>query len=118
MSIKISLFHPLRTMSVRAKLSLSAAITIGLALLVALTVSLQYETVGRAARTERFAHDVVKNVSDLNSLGYTYLLLKNKRPQVQWQIKHRALGRPLSEYMVRDPDEELIWRGCAPISGR
>ncbi|HEY3275550.1 MAG TPA: hypothetical protein VGJ94_02935, partial [Syntrophorhabdaceae bacterium] len=109
MSIRrISFFHPLTAMSVRAKLRLSAAITVGLALLVALTVSLQYKNIGQASRTERFAHEMVKNVSDLNSLGYTYLLLQNKRPQAQWQIKHGTLGRLLSEYTVRDPNEELI----------
>jgi signal transduction histidine kinase len=95
-------------MSIRTKLSLSAAITTGLALVVALTVSLQFKNVGQAARTERFAFGVIKDVSDLNSLTYAYLLLKDERPRVQWQIKHTSLGKTLSEYVARRPEELVL----------
>ena len=67
-----------RKTSIRTKLRLSAAVTIGLALAVAFTVSLQYRNVSQAARTERFAHSVIKDVSDLNSLSYEYLLLEGQ----------------------------------------
>ena len=93
---------------IRTKLIVSAVITIGLALAVALTVSLQYKSVGQAARTERFAHQVIKDIDDLDSLSYAYLLLKGKRPQLQWQFKHTSLGKLLSENVATTPDEEAL----------
>jgi PAS domain S-box-containing protein len=93
---------------IRTKLIVSAAITIGLALAVAVTVSLQYRNITQAARTERFAHEVIKSVSDLNSLGYTYLLLKDERPRAQWRLKHGSLGKLLSEQVLTTPDEQAL----------
>ncbi len=90
------------------KLIVSAVITIGLALAVALTVSLQYESVGQASRTERFTRSITRDVSDLNSLGYTYLLLKNRRAGTQWQLKYRSLGRLLSEHAAGTGEEQAL----------
>ncbi|MBI4767588.1 MAG: HAMP domain-containing protein, partial [Deltaproteobacteria bacterium] len=93
---------------IKTWLIVSAVITITLALLVALTVSLQYRNVGRAARTERFVHQVIKDVSDLNSLSYAYSLLKDKRPRVQWQLKYTSLGKLLSGNLATTPDEQAL----------
>jgi PAS domain S-box-containing protein len=95
-------------MSIRTKLRLSAAVTVGLALAVTFTVSLQYRNVSQAARTERFAQGVIKDVSDLNSLNYEYLLLKDKRPGAQWQLKHASLGRVLSEHVTASVEEQRL----------
>ena len=95
-------------MSIRTKLRLSAVVTVGLALAVTFTVSLQYRNVSQAARTERFAQGVIKDVSDLNSLSYEYLLLKDKRPGAQWQLKHASLGRVLSEHVTASVEEERL----------
>lgn len=95
-------------MSIRTKLIVSAAITIGLAVLVALTVFLQYKNVGQAARTARFAREAITHVSDLNSLGYTYLLLKGERPEMQWRLKHGLLGKLLSEHAAHTSQEEAL----------
>ena len=94
--------------SIRTKLIVSAAITIGLAVLVALTVFLQYGSAGQAIRTARFAREAIKDVSDLNSLGYTYLLLKGERPRVQWELKHGALEKVLSGHVVETPQEKAL----------
>ena len=94
--------------SIRTKLVVSAAITIGLAVLVALTVFLQYKSVGQAARTARFTREVIKEVSELNSLGYAYLLLKDERPKIQWQLRHGAMGKLLSEHVVKTPQEKAL----------
>ena len=100
--------HFFRKMSIRTKLRLSAAVTVGLALAVTFTVSLQYRNVSQAARTERFAQGVIKDVSDLNSLNYEYLLLKDKRPGAQWQLKHASLGRVLSEHVTASVEEQRL----------
>ncbi|MBI5606443.1 MAG: PAS domain S-box protein [Deltaproteobacteria bacterium] len=94
--------------SIKAKLRLSAVITIGLAMVVALTVSLQYRDVGQATRTERFAHQVIKDLSDLDSLGYAYLLFKDNRPKVQWHLKHTSIGKLLSEDVTTTPAEQAV----------
>lgn len=95
-------------MSIRTKHRLSAAITIGLAIIVALTVLLSSMKIEEAARTEDFADEVIKNVSDLNSLSYAYLLLQDRRPKGQWQLKHSSLGKLLSEQVVKTADEEKL----------
>jgi signal transduction histidine kinase/HAMP domain-containing protein len=108
LSIKAFPFHPFAIMSIRTKLRVSAAITIGLALIVALTVFLSSRSMEEAARTDTFAVRVIEDVSDLNSLSYAYLLLKDKRPKVQWQLKHTSLGKALSEHIVESRGEEAL----------
>ena len=95
-------------MSIRTKLKVSAAITIGLALVVAFTVLVASRNMEEAARNDSFSDRVIKDVSDLNSLSYAYLLLKDKRPKAQWQIKHESLGKVLSEHTVRSPEAEAL----------
>jgi PAS domain S-box-containing protein len=95
-------------MSIRAKLTVNAAITIALALLVALTVVVSSRNVEQATRNDRFAFAVVNDVSDLNSLSYAYLLLRDKRPRVQWQLKHASLERLLSEHAVVSLEERVL----------
>ena len=94
--------------SIRTKLFVSAAISVGLAVVVALTVFLQYRNVGQAARTARFTREVIKEVSELNSLGYAYLLLKDERPRVQWQLRRGALEKVLLEHMAKTPYEKTL----------
>ena len=111
MSIKAFPLRPFATMSIRTKLIVSAVITIGLALTVAFTVFLSSRSMEEAATTDRFAVRVIQDVSDLNSLSYAYLLLKDKRPKVQWQLKHASLGKVLSERIVGSGEEkELLAR--------
>jgi hypothetical protein len=85
-------------MSIITKLKVSAAITIALALAVAFTVMVASTNIKEAARNDIFSDHVIKDVSDLNSLSYAYLLFKDKRPKAQWQIKHTSLGKTLSEH--------------------
>lgn len=107
MFIKRFLLHPFAAMSIRTKLTLNAAITIGLALLVALTVLALSRSVEKAAENNRFATAVIKDVSDLDSLSYAYLLLKERRPAVQWRLKHASLEKVLSEHRAVTPEEQV-----------
>jgi PAS domain S-box-containing protein len=108
LSINLSFSRPFVTMSIKRKLWVSAAATIVLALVVVFAVALQYRNLGQAINTERFAGQVIRDVSDLNSLSYAYLLLKDKRPKVQWQLKHASLGKVLSEHAVSGKEEEAL----------
>ena len=103
MSIKSFPFR--RKMSIRTKLTVNGVIVIGLALMVAITVLLSSRKIEEAARNDRFSERVIKDVSDLTSLSYSYLLLKETRPRVQWQLKHASLGKVLSEHTVGSPEE-------------
>jgi signal transduction histidine kinase len=85
-------------MSIRTKLRVGAGVTIGFALIVALTVFVASRNLEQASAQDRFAERVIKDVSDLNSLSYAYLLFKEKRPKAQWQIKYASLGKALSEH--------------------
>ena len=98
LSTKTLLFHPFAAMSIRTKLRISAGITIGFALIVALTVFVASRNIEQAESQDRFVERVIKDVSDLNSLSYAYLLFKDKRPKAQWQIKYASLGKALSEH--------------------
>ena len=49
-----------------------------------------------------------QNVFELNILGDEYLLYREKRPKIQWQIKHKALGRHLEEVNFHDPDNQSL----------
>jgi PAS domain S-box-containing protein len=108
LSTNFAAFHSFTTMSIRTKLWVSGAITIILALAVVFAISMQNRNLGQAIKTERFAGQVIKDVSDLNSLSYAYLLLKDKRPKVQWQLKHASLGKVLSEHAVSGKEEEAL----------
>ena len=108
MSINGSLFNPFGRMSIRTKLRLNAVITIGLALVVALTVFVSSRNMEEAARNDTFASRVIKDVSDLTSLSYAYLLLKDERPQMQWELKYASLGKVLSEHAVGSREQEVI----------
>ncbi len=95
-------------MSIRTKLRLSALVTIGLASLVALTLFIASRNMEEAARNDRFASSVIKDVSDLTSLSYAYLTLKDARPRVQWELKHAALGKVLSEHVAGSREQEIL----------
>jgi PAS domain S-box-containing protein len=93
---------------VRTRLVLNASITIGLALLVAFTVVVSSGNIERVESSKRFADRVIRDASDLNSLGYAYLLLKNERPKVQWNLKHAALGKILAAYRAGSHEEQAL----------
>jgi PAS domain S-box-containing protein len=108
LSISFFSFKPFANVSVKTKLRLSAVVTISLALVVALTVLLSSMKIEEATKMEDFAVEVIQNVSDLNSLSYAYLLLQDKRPRGQWQLRHRSLGKLLAEHAITTPDEESL----------
>ena len=108
MSINGSLFNPFGRMSIRTKLRLYAAITIGLALVVALAVFVSSRNMEEAARNDIFASRVIKDVSDLSSLSYAYLLLKDERPKTQWELKYASLGKVLSEHAAGSREQEVV----------
>lgn len=108
MSIERSLIPGSRPLSLKAKLRLSAALTVGLALLVAATVVFQYGELRRAAGTVAFSNAVVKGVSDLNSLSYSYLLTGYERARVQWNLAHGRLEKVLSGYAARTSYERTL----------
>ncbi len=95
-------------MSIRTKLRLNAVITIGLALVVAATVFISSQKMEEAARNDRFASRVIKDVSDLTSLSYAYLLLRDARPKAQWELKYESLGKALSEHVTADREQDLL----------
>jgi len=68
-------------MSIRTKLRISAGITIGFALIIALTAFAASRNIEQAASQDRFGERVIKDVSDLNSLSYVYLSLQGQRFQ-------------------------------------
>jgi len=68
-------------MSIRTKLRISAGITIGFALIVALTAFAASRNIEQATSQDRFAERVIKDVPDLNSLSYVYLSLQGQRFQ-------------------------------------
>jgi hypothetical protein len=86
-------------MSIRTTLGVSAGITIGFTLIVALTAFAASRNIEQAASQDRFAERVIKDVSNLNSLSYAYLLFRDKGPKAQWQIKYVSPGKPLRESM-------------------
>jgi signal transduction histidine kinase len=100
--------HPFSKLSIRTKLRLNAVITIGLATVVALTVFVSSRNMEEAGRNDRFASRVIKDVSDLTSLTYAYLLLKDTRPKVQWEVKHASLGKELSEQVAGSREQEAL----------
>ena len=108
MSTKRHPFHPFAGVSIGAKLIVSAAITIGLALVVALTVIVSSRNMDRATRNDHFTDSVIKDVLDLNSLSYEYLLLGDKRPAAQWRLQHASLGRILTEHAVGSNEEQAL----------
>ena len=108
MSINMLPFHPFARMSIRTKLRLNAVITIGLAVVVALTLFVSSRNMEEAAKNDRFASRVIKDVSDLTSLSYAYLLVKDARPRVQWELKHASLGKVLSEHVVGSREQEVL----------
>ena len=95
-------------MSIGTKLKANAAVTIGFALLVALTIFISTQNIEEATKDYQFVVRVTKDVSDLNSLSYAYLLLKDKRPKAQWQLKHTSLGKVLSEQAGEGPEEQAL----------
>jgi PAS domain S-box-containing protein len=95
-------------MTIGRWLWLAAVIISCWALLVAFTVYKSLVGMERAANKEDFAGRVVREVSDLNSLSYGYLLLKTERPKVQWQLKHASLGKLLLSHKSESPEERAI----------
>jgi PAS domain S-box-containing protein len=49
-----------------------------------------------------------QDVFELNILGDEYLLYHEKRPKIQWQIKHKELSRLLEELNFHDPDNQSL----------
>lgn len=95
-------------MSIRTKLKASGIITICLALMVGFTAVLSSRNITKAEKKERFSSRVIKDVSDLSSLSYSYLLLRHERPEMQWLIKHSSLEKVLSEHIVESPEEQTL----------
>ena len=111
--MSIDALRPLTKMSIRTKLRVNAAVTIGLALVVALTVFISSGNMEEAERSDRLAFRVIDDVSDLSSLSYAYLLLKNTRPKVQWQLKHASLGKVLSAHIAMGAEKKRCSPRCA-----
>ena len=51
---------------------------------------------------------IQQGVFELNILGDEFLLYHEARPKIQWQIKHKALGRLLEEVNFHDPDNQSL----------
>ena len=109
--MSIDLSHPLTKMSLRRKLRINAAVTVGLAIVVAVTVFVSARNMEEAERSERLAFRVVDDVSDLNSLSYAYLLLKSERPKKQWHLEYASLGKVLSAHRASNKEEQAALAG-------
>ncbi len=106
MSIRIFPFFA--RMSISRKLAASTVITVFLALLVSASLYISAREIDKASETDGFADRVVKDVSNLNSLSYAYLLLRSERPKIQWQLKHDSLGKLLSEHRAIVSEEQAL----------
>jgi PAS domain S-box-containing protein len=51
---------------------------------------------------------IQQGVFELNIVGDEFLLHHEVRPKIQWQIKHKALGRLLEEVNFHDPDNQSL----------
>ena len=51
---------------------------------------------------------IQQGVFELNIVGDEFLLYHEKRPKIQWQIKHRALGRLLENVNFHDPKNQSL----------
>ncbi len=51
---------------------------------------------------------IQQGVFELNIVGDEFLLYHEDRPKIQWQIRHKALGRLLEEVNFHDPDNEFL----------
>ena len=51
---------------------------------------------------------IQQSVFELNIIGDEFLLYHEERPKIQWQIKHKVLGRLLEEASFHDPDNEFL----------
>jgi len=105
-------------MSVSRKLATGAVITVFLSLLVSATLYISAREIDKASKTTSFADQVVKDVSNLNSLSYAYLLLKSERPRIQWQLKHDSLRKLLSEHIAAMSEEQALLERLRQNHGR
>jgi PAS domain S-box-containing protein len=51
---------------------------------------------------------IQQGVFELNIVGDEFLLYHEERPKIQWQIKHKALGRLLEEVNFHNPDNQSL----------
>ena len=56
----------------------------------------------------RLVGAIQQSIFELNIVGDEFLLYHEERPKIQWQIKHKALGRFLEEVYFRNPNNQSL----------
>jgi PAS domain S-box-containing protein len=51
---------------------------------------------------------IQQGISELNIVGEEFLLYHEERPKIQWQIRHKALGRVLEEVNFHEPNNQSL----------
>jgi len=95
-------------MKITTKLQISTVFSLGIALAIGLILSLASQKVNKAIKSSSVVYEVVKGVSEMNSLLNEYLLHHKKETQTEWQIKYNSLSKLLSEIKPEDPAEKIV----------
>ncbi|GEM_PF-2897873 len=103
-------------MTVRARLQLSAFLSILLAVVIGFILILTERQLLMATNKANQAAQIVKSVAELDFVSNEYIIFHSSHPEyteesrqkAQWLIKHEALGRQLQQNLFRLEEEFVI----------
>ncbi len=95
-------------MKIRTRLRVSALSSIVLAIVVGFIFYFAAQEVDEAQTRLNAIYQVVKGISQLNSITYDFILYQNVRPQKQWRLKHSSLSKLIAEAEFGTDEEDRM----------
>lgn len=95
-------------MKISTKLQIGYLFSAFIVILAGVIIYISFKQIHNTGINLKLVDTLEHDVFELNILGDEYLLYHEKRPEIQWQIRHKALSRLLEELNFHDPDNQSL----------
>ena len=95
-------------MRISTKLRIGYIFSAFIVVLAGVIIFLSFKQIHIANSELRFVDNVTQSVLELYIASNEYLLHREKRPKIQWEIQYETLNRLLGERNTHNPDLQLL----------
>jgi len=95
-------------MRISTKLRIGYIFSAFIVVLAGVIIFLSFKQIHIANSELRFVDNVTQSVLELYIASNEYLLHREKRPKIQWEIQYETLSRLLGERNIHNPDLQLL----------
>ena len=97
-------------MKIKKRYQIVVTFFILIAIIFASSIYFTVQRMDEAMERDRIAHEIVKDVFELNIVSHDYIMHHEERPRTQWLSKHESLGKLLKQAVeeFNDSEEQAI----------